>query len=189
MSSFIKYLSAFILTFSLISCQSDSSQEEGVPQEQQQQQPLPGQMQQPAPDVDVSESELETFTDAIVSAQEIQIESQREMIGIVEDEGMDVETYNKIAQAVQMGQSPDETDISEEDMEKFESVSEDIEQVQSEVQQKMSSAVEDAGMDMERFQEINMAVRQDTELQRRVQEKMQETQMQQQPENSQSDEY
>lgn len=137
-------------------------------------------MQQPAPDVNLSESELETFTDAIVSAQEVQMKSQQGMMNIIEDEGLNVDTYNKIAQATQRGQSPEQAGVSEEDIKKYKSVNEDIKKAQSKADQKMSKAIEDAGMEMERFQKINRAIQQDSELQKRVMQKMQESQMEQQ---------
>ncbi len=81
------------------------------------------QFEQPAPPQDmpeVTDEELKTFVDASMKAQQIQTEAQVEMIAIVEDEGLEVETYNKILQGLQMGQSADEMEVSESDVEKFE---------------------------------------------------------------------
>lgn len=200
MTNFLKYLSSLVLVLALIGCQSDTDesaeqapqqQPEQSQQQQSQQQPddQMGQMQQQqsAPDIDVSDDEADTFVDAAMDAQEVQMEAQEKMVGVIEDEGLDVETYQKIAQSTQMGQSSEDSDISDEQMEKYESVSESLQEVQGEIQDEVASVVEDAGMEMQRFQEISQAAQQDPELRKTIEGKMQEntegTQqpMQQQP--------
>ncbi len=146
--------------------------------------PAEAQFQQPPqqqPQVDVSDDELEVFVDASMNAQTVQAESQQEMVAIVNDEGIGVETYNEIMQAQQMGESVDDLDIPEDDVVKFESAYAQIQEIEEKMQEQLAHAVEDEGMDMDRFQEINMAIQQDPELQQRVQQMIQETQMQQQP--------
>src|SRR5690625_1535433 len=108
MTNLLKYLSSLVLVLALIGCQNDSGETaEQAPQQQSQQpsqqQPGPmGQMQQPAPDIDVSDNEAEMFVDAAMEAQEVQMEAQKKMVGIIEDEGLDIATYQKIAQSTQM---------------------------------------------------------------------------------------
>jgi hypothetical protein len=96
------------------------------------------------------------------------------MRGIMQEEGLDVETYQNIAKASQMGQSPEGSGASESDIEKFESANKKMQEVQKEVQNQIAQAVNDAGMEMERFQNINRAIQQDAELQKQVQQKMQQ---------------
>src|SRR5699024_66984 len=114
MTTLFKYVSSLVLVLALIGCQNDSGETaEQAPQSQQpsQQQPGPmGQMQQPAPDIDVSDNEAEMFVDAAMEAQEVQMQAQQKMVGIIEDEGLDIQTYQKIAQSTQMGQSSQQSD-------------------------------------------------------------------------------
>lgn len=192
MSNFLKTLSTLVLAVALLGCQNDSPEEtaeqQQQPQQQQQQQSQqPGQldqMQQEAPDVDVSDEEAGTFADAAMEAQQIQMKAQQRMVGIIEDEGLDVETYQTITQTSQMGQTPDS--ISDEDMQNYENATESIKEIQGEIQQEIESAVESAGMEMQRFQEISQAAQQDQELQKQIQQKLREKMgqqggMQQQP--------
>ncbi len=87
-------------------------------QEQGQQQGMPGQQQET---IDVSEQQLEQFVDAQTSiveiqqdfsgrlegvedpdkAHELQVQANEEMTSAVEDAGLDVQTYNQIAMAIQ----------------------------------------------------------------------------------------
>ncbi|MFH5833699.1 DUF4168 domain-containing protein [Halalkalibaculum sp. DA3122] len=133
-----------------------------------------GAMQQQAPEVDLSDEEVGTFADAIMNAQQIQMKAQQQMVGIIKEEGLDVETYQQIAKSTQMGESPEESGASQEDIEKFESASEAMQEAQKEIQNQIASAVEETGMEMQRFQEINRAVQQDPELQKQIRSKLQE---------------
>lgn len=173
----IKYLSIFILVISFIGCQNESGQDQSSAQDQQ---PMDGptqdQIQQPSVDVNVSDDELELFVDTAVRAQEVQMEAQQEMMAVVEQEGIDVQTYNQIAEAQHTGQSTDELDVSSEDLDKFTSASEQIDIIEQESQEQVTSAVEENGLEMDRFQEINMAVQQDPDLQQKVQSILQESQ-------------
>ena len=175
MNTLSKILSVILLSIGLIACQGDDSSEQTQeqmkqPSQQNQQNPM-GQMQQQAPDIDLSDKEAEKFVDAAMNVQEIQMQNQQKMIGLIEDEGLDVETFQKIAEATQTGKSTE--DISDSDMEKFESANKSIQEAQGEVQKKIPEAIEEAGMKLERFQQISMAAQQDAELRKQIQEKIQ----------------
>jgi len=173
----LRYLSITVFALLFIGCQSDSD----TPPEETQKQPGNQQQfqQQTAPDIEVSDEEIDSFTDAIAKAQKIQMEFQQEMVGIVEEEGMDVETFNKIARANEQGQSADELDVSQEDMEKFATVSGKLQEAQSGINEEIEKAVEETGMEMSRFQEINRALQQDPELQKEIRQKLQQNQTEQ----------
>lgn len=146
--------------------------------------PVQAQFQMPpqeAPQIEVSDEELELFIDASMNAQTVQMQSQQEMIAIVDEEGIEVNTYNEIMQAQQMGQPLEDIGVTESDIEKFERAQEQIQVVEERMERDLAQAVEEEGMEMERFQEINMAIQQDPELQQRAQQMIQEIQMQQQP--------
>lgn len=156
----------------MLACGSDQEaqgpeQDPGDQQAQQQFQP-----NQSAPNIEVSDEELETFTEVSMVAQEIQSASQQEMLTIVEEEGLDVDTYNIIAESRFNEQSDDQLDVSAEDIENFDAASARVEEIQQEVEGDMAEAVEAEGMEMDRFMEINMAMQQDQELQQRVQQMM-----------------
>jgi hypothetical protein len=176
MTNFLKYLSTIVLAIAILGCQNDSP-EETASQQQQQQSQQPGQlgqMNQPsAPSVDVSDEEAGKFADAAMEAQQIQMQAQQRMVGIIEDEGLDVQTYQTIAQSTQSGgQAPDS--ISDGDMERYQNATESLKEVQAEIQEEIVNAVENAGMEMQRFQEISRAAQQDQELQKQIQQQLQE---------------
>lgn len=177
-----KFIPVILLVFAFGACQSDEGDPvtEQAPSDDPMQEQFP--QQQPAsPEIEVSDDELMKFVEVSSVAQEVQMESQTEMVGVVEDEGLDVDTYNQIAEAQQSGQSDEELDVSAEDQEKFDRATEAIAEIGQEMEGKMATAIEEEGMEMARFMEINMALQQDQNLQQRIQQLMMEAQPQAQP--------
>lgn len=140
------------------------------------------QFDQPQPEQqvpDVSDEELQTFVDASIQAQQIQTEAQMEMIAIVEEEGLEVDTYNEILQGMQRGESPEELEVSASAIEKFEVVSEIIGEIEQEMEGELISAIENEGMDLQRYQEIFGAIQTNPDLQQKMQQMIQQSQMEQ----------
>lgn len=174
-----RYLLVFSMLFTLTfgACQNN----EGEQEQSESGQSMGEQMQPQQPvDTDVSDRELDQFVEATIRAQEIQIKSQNEMASRVEDEGISVERFNEIAEAQQKGQSEDEIGATSDEMDSFEKAMEAIQELNQEVQPEVEKAIEDEGISMNRFQEINMAIQQDQELQQQVRQRFQEIQLEQQ---------
>jgi len=174
----IKYLSLIALSLGLLACQSEQDQ---TMTEQAPQDNLKGQFeQQTPPEIEVSDDELETFVEISGVAQQVQMEAQSEMVSVVEDEDLSVETYNVIAESRYNDQPDDQLDVTREELDKFEAASERIGEMERELDQAVAQAVEQEGMSMDRFMQINMALQQDSSLQQRIQQMMMDSQMQQQ---------
>lgn len=182
-----RYLFLLTFLFAFTACESDDAPPEQPPP----QDPMQGQMQQQAPalDIDVTSNEIDQFVEAAIKAQDAQMEAQQEMIDVVDEEGISVETYNQIAQAVQMGQPVEDIDVTAEQLEQYDRASELIEEIEETLRSNIEEVVENTGMDFERFQEINMAAQQDPALRQQIEEKMQETQMQTPPGDFQDENY
>lgn len=130
------------------------------------------QPQQQQPSADFSDEQLEQFAVAFQEVQEMNSGVQDEMMGAIEEEGLDVERFNKIQQAQQNPEA--KKDISEEEMKKFENCMQAIQKVQMQAQKKMESAVQESGLDMNTFQQIMRAMQENPEIQQKVQKKMPE---------------
>ncbi len=174
----IKYLTLIVFGLSMLACQSDQDQ---TMTEQAPQDDLQGQFEQETPpQIEVSDEELETFVDISAVAQQVQMEAQSDMIAVVESEDLSVETYNVIAESRYMEQPDEQLDVTQEELDKFESASERIGEMERDLDQSVAQAVEQEGMSMDRFMEINMALQQDPSLQQRIQQMMMDSQMQEQ---------
>ncbi len=131
---------------------------------------MPPTMQQDMPDIEVSDQEMEQFVEVTFDAQRIQMSAQEEMVEMVEGAGLSVERFNQILTGMQQGQSQSDMGVEDEEMQRFDTVIEDLEVVQQQVEDNISQVIEDKGMEVDRFQEINMALQMDPELQQKYQE-------------------
>ncbi len=138
-------------------------------------QPPPEQQEIP----EVTDQELRVFIDASLKAQQIQTEAQMEMISIVEDEGLDVATYNRILEGMRMEQSAEEMDVTDSQLEKFSAASDQIEEIEEKMEERLITAIEDEGMKLERYQMVFTAIQMNPELQQKMQQMVQEAQMMQ----------
>lgn len=181
----LKYILSAVLAVTLAACGGDDTP--GELGDQPMGEEIPEQqapMGEGAANADISDEELQAFFDAAMIAQEVQAGYQQQMEGILEDEDIELETYSQIYQSLQMGQDPDEAGISSEDMDKFEVADEKIDALSQEMEEEINEAIaaEGVDMDIERFQEIDMAIQQNPELQQRLQQMMMQEEGMPQPE-------
>ncbi len=123
---------------------------------------------QPSSETDISSEELEQFAAAIQAMRSIQMESRNQVSEAIEQEGLSTERFREILQSQR---NPEvEIDASEEELQRFESASQTLAQIQRDTQSEMKEAVESQGLAVPRFQQILGAVRQQPELRQQVQQ-------------------
>jgi DNA-binding transcriptional MerR regulator len=96
------------------------------------------------------------------------MESRNEMSQALEEIGLSPEVFREILQAKQDPEA--ESDASEEELQKFDSATQELSQIQRETQSDMKEAVESEGLEVARFQQILSAVREQPDLQKQVQQ-------------------
>ena len=117
---------------------------------------------------DYSEKELQTFVDANKEVAQIQNAAEQEMISAIEEHKLDVKVFNEILMAKQNPNA--EPEASEEQLTKFDQAIGDVMQIQQKTENKMQKAIQDAGMNVEEYQQIMMAYQQSPEVQQKVNE-------------------
>jgi hypothetical protein len=135
---------------------------------------VPQQMPQQQQEIDVSDGEINQFASVFVELQSMNQGVQQEMMSAVEEEGIEVQRFNQIMQAQQ--DPNQEVDANEEELQNFAKASQAVEQIQAKVQKEMEKVITENDLTVQRYQQIMMAVRTDTELQQRLQQKIQEGQ-------------
>jgi len=134
---------------------------------------VPQQMPQQQ-EIDVSDGEINQFASVFVELQSMNQGVQQEMMSAVEEEGIEVQRFNQIMQAQQ---DPNrEVDANEEELQNFAKASQAVEQIQAKVQKEMEKVITKNDLTVQRYQQIMMAVRTDTELGQRLQQKIQQGQ-------------
>lgn len=154
-----KKLYSFILVFTMAASVAFAQ----VPQQMPQQQ-----------DIDVSDGEINQFASVFVELQSMNQGVQQEMMSAVEEEGIEVQRFNQIMQAQQDPNK--EVEANEEELQNFAKASQAVEQIQAKVQKEMEKVITENDLTVQRYQQIMMAVRSDTELQQRLQQKIQQDQ-------------
>lgn len=179
----LKLLGSIVIGSMLLAgCQGGSNKDKTEGDQSSQQpsagQQMPGEMQQPQ-DIEVSDKEIQKFVDAAQKVQQLNMQMQQEVGKTVKDEGMKAQRFNEIHRA-QQSQQGGKAGATEKEMQKYQNILEQLQQKQSGAQEKMRSAIQEAGLTMQRYQQIATAAQQDSTLMKRLQDAMRKGMMQQQ---------
>ena len=112
---------------------------------------------------DISEQELKKFATAIAELREIDEETQVKMIEAVQATGMSPEEFMEIGK-----KENSERNLSEEKQDQFEEALEAVRNLNEKDRQKKRVAVQEAGLEISRFNEIGKIVEKDRDLQKQV---------------------
>ncbi len=119
----------------------------------------------------ISDKEFDTFISAFKEVQLVDTEAQKDITNVLEDNNLDINTFTQMQQAAQM---PDtEIDASQEEMQNFETASQEIHEIQAAAQQEMQQKIQEEGLSIQRYQEIVGIIQQDPELMNRFQQEIQ----------------
>jgi len=121
-----------------------------------------------------SEEEIDLFANVVVEVIPVQQDAEKQMIKKIEDGGMELDKFNQIARQMQQGQQPE--GVEEADMEKFQEISQQLQAVQMETQQKMNKIITEAGISPALYQEMITAYSSNPEVKQKVDQKMAEQQ-------------
>lgn len=125
---------------------------------------------------EISDAQLENFIAASQEMSQVQQGVQQEMIKTIQDEGLDVNKFNEMAAQKQNPNQETSMEISEEDQAAFDNAMKKVQGRQMEMQKEMELVINDNGLDMAEFQQIQRAYQQDKELQQKVNQIMQNKQ-------------
>lgn len=118
----------------------------------------------------ISQAELQQFANAVIEVQTIERQTQESMAQLILAEGLSPERFNEIFLAQQSVGAEPEPEITLEEQQTFEQVLSQLETIDQAAQTSKEQAVIAQGLEVERFDQILAAVRQDPDLQQQVQE-------------------
>ncbi len=120
---------------------------------------------------DISDQELKQFANAFQQVRMINQSSQQKMIKAVQDEDLTVERFNIINQAEQNPNK--EVEATDDELKKYKTAIQSVEALQAEVQKQLQSKIQEAGLSVQRFQQISALLQNNKELQQRLSTLMQ----------------
>lgn len=124
----------------------------------------PSQQQETVPD-----AELQMFAKAYQGIQVAQQDAQRKMIAVLEEQELEIETFNKIQQAKMQNQ---EVEAPQADVQKHAKAAEKIEKMQPVIQAEMEKIIIDANLTIEKYEQIAGALQSNPDLMKRLQKLM-----------------
>lgn len=139
----------------------------------QAQKPAPKPQAPAAPQVQIAPEELQKFSNTIKQLQVIQQGAVTEMTKVVQRGGLSEQRFMQIYQAQRNPSAQPTPKITPKEQQNFEQASTKIKDIQQQTQSKMMQVVEKEGLNVQRFNQIMAAVRQDRALQQKVQQMIQ----------------
>jgi hypothetical protein len=122
----------------------------------------------------ISSQELEQFATAIEQLLVLEQTAQQRIASAIENQGFSRERFGQIYKAQTDSTVTPDPAISADEQLRFETVVETAMEIQEEVQQQKQQAVQNQGLDLDRFNEILTAVQEDEALQQQVEQMLQQ---------------
>lgn len=161
-----------ILALALAGCgdaETDGTEEPAASQQPPTQPPAnvqPGIPEGILPTADYSDEELGIFCDALIKIQELQTAEQPKMLAVIEENGLTVDRFNMLAQQMQQtGQAAG----TPEEKQAFQTITTKFEEIQKAMEPSYEAAVKEAGMEVEKYQQINIDAQQNPPLAQKIQ--------------------
>lgn len=126
---------------------------------------------EPVSSIDVSDSELTQFASAYKEIQVVATKAQEDVSKTVQENGFEIERFNTLYVASQNPEN--KLDATDEEVDKLKVVMAEITKMQPVYQKQMETAITKEKLSLERYQEVATAIQNDTELQQRLQAKLQ----------------
>ena len=117
----------------------------------------------------VSEEELEKFAAALENVQSIRQEMVQDTQGVVADSSLEESRFQELYRADQGGPAPSK-EASDAEESEYNQVMQEIQEIQEQSNQQMVQAVENAGLEVQQFNQIARVIQQNPQLQQRFQE-------------------
>lgn len=118
-----------------------------------------------------TDQELKQFADASTRLMDIQRKGEEKMMKILQEEKLDVNKFNEMAQAHQQ-EKLDEVEATAEEKVAFDKAAKRMMEMQPELQKDVEAAIQKDGMSLDKYEQIMMAYRQDPALQEKLNKMM-----------------
>ncbi len=117
----------------------------------------------------VTDEELEDFTVAFYEVQILQAQLDEEVNEVLDEAELDVQRFYEINELAQKAEGePELPGVTDDELEAYQDTLGELIDIQTVIQTRMIEAVEDQEMEVERFNEIILALRTDEELVERL---------------------
>jgi len=113
-----------------------------------------------------SDDELRSFVNANEKVLDLQLEGEKNMLKAIEDEGLTLERFNAILEEQRDPLRGTETD--EKELESFNNAAQAILEENARLERKMTTMIEEEGLDVKTYQEIMLSYQHNPEVKTRI---------------------
>ena len=115
---------------------------------------------------DITQEELELFAELIETFYELELSDDEKMMQAIQNHGFSLERFQKLYRAEQVpgGQVGD----SDDEFKKYEAAKKELDELQFQSQVTMRDKIIEAGLTLERYNEIGTSLQSDSELRERL---------------------
>ncbi|MDQ3190653.1 MAG: DUF4168 domain-containing protein [Bacteroidota bacterium] len=124
-----------------------------------------------------SEYSVETLDKFILATKQISLiqeQGEQKMVETIENEDLDIDTFNKIAEMMINPENAEQIEVTPRQMDSFTFVLEKLQLLQIEIQQEMEQAIVDNNMSIEDYQKIVEDYHNNPAFQQQINEMLQE---------------
>jgi hypothetical protein len=114
----------------------------------------------------ITKGELNKFAEAYQEVRLANQTSQQKMMKAVTEEDLSVERFNIINQAEQNPNK--EVDATDDELKNYQAAMESVEKIQKDIEMQLQTKIKEAGLTLERFQQIANQMKTDKALQQRL---------------------
>lgn len=114
----------------------------------------------------ITKGELNKFAEAYQEVRLANQTSQQKMMKAVTEEDLTVERFNIINQAEQNPNK--EVDATDDELKNYQAAMESVEKIQKDIEMQLQTKIKEAGLTLERFQQIANQMKTDKALQQRL---------------------
>lgn len=118
---------------------------------------------------DISDEELLTFVEASDAIRPIQLQVQEDIQGAIEDHGFTMERFQEVIMIFQNPEMDVEEELTGEEQEALDRMEPVLMELEMTARDDMIDEISSRGLDVERYQQIFMALQQDPDLMERIQ--------------------
>ena len=122
--------------------------------------------------IEVSDAELDQVISALQRVQLIQIAYEEQVLSVVEAEGLTPNRFDEIVAMLRSPENSETTTVTDDEFDSFERAVDQISVLQDDARDQVQQAIEDEGLEVDRFEDIIAALNNDTSLQQRFEQRL-----------------
>lgn len=127
-------------------------------------------------DIEITDRMIDQFASVTETLNAIQKDGQIEMIDAIDHQGLSIEEFNEMVELEKYPDGEETKAISREEKIAFDNAKKQVDQIQSETEQRMDEAILNAGLNLDEYAAVRRAYNEDADVRKRIERKIDDSQ-------------